>query len=448
VPRVVAYPDVDSTIATASDRSPAIERVLGFDDDAGQISFVDTHGLPGRIDFRLGSVVTATHATLHALTSGDGSTIYGVDPNGEVVRLTSDGDWTFKPPRPAHAVFPLRDGSLLVLGGRRDGSVLWRMRPPETRLVDSVGLPEINSDVATQTSDRIYVLSSDAALIGIATRGLRRGPAIGLRHSAAALVATPSGDRVYVALDSSRDVVVVDRYRDRLTTRIEMPGQPRDLRIDPLGRYLLVRSGKADSVWIVAVGTDQLMGTVRSAWRSDLPFVAADGALALVQGRDVVFVDGQTHRERGRAHDGAQDFWFAFQWTGFRPRAATLDQPVDFGRADSTDTAARPAPPTDTGKRVAGAPPPAAGAVPATPATADTAARGFVVSFAALLAEPRARELASQIKVRGQTARVVATQREGATIYRVLLGPYPTRDEAERIGRESGQTYWVYQGAP
>jgi cell division septation protein DedD len=78
----------------------------------------------------------------------------------------------------------------------------------------------------------------------------------------------------------------------------------------------------------------------------------------------------------------------------------------------------------------------------------DTAPRGFVVSFAALLSEQRARDLAAQIKVRGQAARVVGTQREGTTIYRVLLGPFPTRDEAERVGRESGQTYWVYEGTP
>jgi cell division septation protein DedD len=86
---------------------------------------------------------------------------------------------------------------------------------------------------------------------------------------------------------------------------------------------------------------------------------------------------------------------------------------------------------------------------PATPAIAvDTAPRGFVVSFAALLSEQRARELASQIRVRGQSARVAATQREGTTIYRVLLGPYPSREEADRVGRESGQTYWVYEGTP
>jgi len=29
-----------------------------------------------------------------------------------------------------------------------------------------------------------------------------------------------------------------------------------------------------------------------------------------------------------------------------------------------------------------------------------------------------------------------------------VLGPYPTREEAERIGRESKQSYWIYEGGP
>jgi hypothetical protein len=437
VPRVVAYPEIDSTIATASDPAPGIERVLGFDEDAGQISFVDARGLPGRIDFRLGDVSRASRAKLRDLSSADGSTIYGIDANGGVVRLTPEGDWTFKPPRPARMLFPVRDGSLLVLGGGGDDAVLWLLRPPEPRLVDSLDVGPVARTTGTQTGDRIYLLSGEDALVGVAVRGLRKGAAIPVEHHVVALVDTPSGDRLYVAVDSTQNVAVVDRYRDRITAHVDLPGQPRDLRIDPLGRYLLVRAAKGDSVWIVAVGTDRLIGTVRSAWRPDLPFVAADGAIALAQGADVVFVDGATQRERTRAIDGAADFWFAFQWTGFRARAADLDRPADFSNRDSTDSATRAlAPPADTAVRTAPR------LVPV-----DTAPRGFVVSFAALLSEQRARDLAAQIKVRGQSPRVVSTEREGTTIYRVLLGPFPTREEAERIGRESGQTYWVYEGS-
>ena len=439
VPRVVAYPQIDSTIATASDPAPSIDRILGFDEDAGQVSFVDSRGLPGRIDFRFGNVSRATRTKLRELRSADGSSIYGIDADGDVVRLTPEGDWSFKPPRPARIVFPVRDGTVLVVGGEGEHAVLWRLRPPETTVVDSLELGPVSKLTATQTGDRVYLVSGEDALVGIGTRVLRKGAEIRLDHNVAALVGTPSGDRLYVAIDSSREVAVIDRYRDRITARIELPDSPRDLRIDPLGRYLLVRASKGDSVWVVAVGTDRVIGSVRSAWRGDLPFVAPDGAIALAQGADVVFVDGETQRERNRVSGGASDFWFGFQWSGFRARSEVVDQPADTATRDSTDSASagRGGVASDTAARK-----------PAAPIAVDTTPRGFVVSFAALLSEQRARDLASQIHVRGQAARVVAAEREGTTIYRVILGPYSTRDEAERVGKESGQTYWIYEGTP
>jgi cell division septation protein DedD len=73
---------------------------------------------------------------------------------------------------------------------------------------------------------------------------------------------------------------------------------------------------------------------------------------------------------------------------------------------------------------------------------------GYTVSFAALLVADKARELAASIRVGNENARVVTGVRDGSTIYRVVLGPYPTREEAERIGRESKQSYWIYEGGP
>jgi cell division protein FtsN len=52
--------------------------------------------------------------------------------------------------------------------------------------------------------------------------------------------------------------------------------------------------------------------------------------------------------------------------------------------------------------------------------------------------------MAAQIRVKGEAAHVLSAPREGLAIYRVVLGPYATREEAERVGRESRQNYWVY----
>ena len=86
------------------------------------------------------------------------------------------------------------------------------------------------------------------------------------------------------------------------------------------------------------------------------------------------------------------------------------------------------------------------------PPPRDTAVRrppaGYTVSFAALLVADKARELAASIRVGSENARVVTAVRDGSTIYRVVLGPYSTREEAERVGRESRQSYWIYEGGP
>ena len=90
-------------------------------------------------------------------------------------------------------------------------------------------------------------------------------------------------------------------------------------------------------------------------------------------------------------------------------------------------------------------------AVPDTTAGADadsSEAKGFIVSFAGFLTEDRAKELAARIHIGGENARVVTSSRDGSTIYRVVLGPYLTKEEAERAGKESGLAYWVFEGLP
>jgi cell division protein FtsN len=70
------------------------------------------------------------------------------------------------------------------------------------------------------------------------------------------------------------------------------------------------------------------------------------------------------------------------------------------------------------------------------------------VQFAAALTEKLAHDVAALIKVDGMTPRISTTTRAGKTMYRVTLGPFQSRAEAERVGKASGQTYWIFEGAP
>ncbi|MBX6332712.1 MAG: SPOR domain-containing protein, partial [Gemmatimonadaceae bacterium] len=79
---------------------------------------------------------------------------------------------------------------------------------------------------------------------------------------------------------------------------------------------------------------------------------------------------------------------------------------------------------------------------------ASAAAGGFTVQFGALRSQQMAMDMARQITVDGAPPRVVATVRAGVTIFRVVIGPFATRAEAERVARTSGRSYWIYEGAP
>jgi cell division septation protein DedD len=437
--RVYAYPRLDTVVWTASS-APAPARVLAFDDEAGEIAYVDARGFPARVDFRQGGAATVSRAKLSAITSSDGSTIYAIGADGSVQRYAESGTWKWKPPLAARAIFPQNDGSLLVLAERKEGSVVWRLRPPSTDIVDSVILPRVDRTLRTQVGDRLY-LSAERELTGIRTRTMEKTPSITLDEPVELLAATPSGDRVFVVTRDGKSIQVVDRYRgEKVSGTIDLGRVISDLRIDPLGRYLLAHPDKADSAIVVALSNNRVVGAVPTDWRSDLPFVAPDGGIATAQGADVIIVDGETLRPMARARAGAADFWYAFRWTGFRPRDAALDKPVEF------------AGPSDSARAANDSTAPRADSTVVRPPTAHDStpkrSPGFTVSFAALLVPERARELAAQIRVGNENARVITAMRDGSAIYRVVLGPYPTREEAERVGRESKQSFWVYEGGP
>lgn len=135
-----------------------------------------------------------------------------------------------------------------------------------------------------------------------------------------------------------------------------------------------------------------------------------------------------------RVQGGADELWFSFWWTGFRPRAAALDQPVTFDSATTVVADSTTVMPVDSVQL-----PPVMDSV-ATPA-------GFTVSFFTLLSEQRAHTEAAAIRVGDETAHVETVVRNGIPMYRVILGPYPTCAEAQRAARAAGKSgAWIPEG--
>jgi cell division septation protein DedD len=451
VVRARTYPALDSVVWSSRASVSSVERVVAFDPNAGAVVALDARGAPVRVDLRLGEVSRQTTPKLTGLTSSDGWAIYGIASNGRVVRLTPAGDWTFKPPTAARDAIPQSDGSLLVLADSGESTHIWRLFPPDSVITDSAVVPRAQGAVRTQVGDRLY-FTVDSGLIGVNGRNLSPVPSVRLRRTARSVTTTPSGDRIYVATDSSNEVVVIDRYSEEIDARIRLPGSASELRMDPTGRYLLARPEQGDSVWVIDIGTDNLVGGVASGWRADLPTVAPDGALALLRGRDVVLVDGATLAARRTISAGASDTWYFITWNGFRPRAASLDEPVEFDKgAEPRDTTvenpfAEQPPAADT----VTLPPPSTGSIAPLERTRDSVVTApvFTVQFAALRSADAARRLLSELTIVGAQARVMPTRRNDVTIYRVVAGPFSSRADAERVARTSNKPYWIYDGAP
>jgi cell division septation protein DedD len=375
-----------------------------------------------------------------------------------VTRYTaSGGDWKFKPTVPVSALFPQEDGSLILAGVSARRILVWRVRPPGTELVDSISLEadgtasELAATLAVTGNtigERVFFAAHETVL-AVRARDLGKALDVSMGEPVRALASTPSGDRIFVALAGEERLKVVDRFEEAVVARVKLPGEARDLRMDPLGRVVLVRGG-ADTVWVVSVATDKVLGTVNSDWRQDLPLVLPDGQIAVAHGNDVVIAHNESFAETRTIKNGGRDFWQVLRWNGFRPRSASLDEPVRFrsgGVAASDSARASGTLASDSVARATASAPERTRDT--TAQVRDTAGpQMFTVQFAAALTERLARNAAALVKVEGMTPRISTATREGKTLYRVTLGPFSSRGEAERVGKASGRDYYVYEGVP
>jgi DNA-binding beta-propeller fold protein YncE len=91
--------------------------------------------------------------------------------------------------------------------------------------------------------------------------------ALSVSGGARAVAFSPSGHRLYVALQRG-DIRVLDRLSGEALETIELPGSARELRMHFYGQWLLARPETGDSVWVVDLTTNQVAGTVpsRGTW--------------------------------------------------------------------------------------------------------------------------------------------------------------------------------------
>jgi len=399
------------------ERLPSVQQIVGFDLDQVLAYAIDsTRGLEA-LDLATGTHRELTERVRGAVLGPEG-TLWVVDDKDGVVRIRHRLPQAtgVKLAASPVALYGTSDRQLISIEG---GDTARAVVIGESEAGISTVLPTTRT-AASPWGDLLAI--ADPAGIelwaprgGVETREVRMsGTPTSVRFSA-------SGHRLYVGREAS-GLGVIDRYGGSRLRDIDLPGPATALRVAPYGGWLLARATD-DSVWIVDLSTNRYVGTVTTSWERDLPTVVGDAALLVRKDGDVVALDlhGGDLKELGRLKGGARDLYLPVPWS---PEASRTQERI--AAADSQASAAKPT---------------------AVEAGVEPVERpgGIVYLQVSRSQNPAwAQELAGTIRDEGFPATVLQP-RAGEEAYRVVVGPYPSREAAESAGRRLGRPSFIFQ---
>ncbi|NIR44826.1 MAG: hypothetical protein GWN99_11000 [Gemmatimonadetes bacterium] len=332
---------------------------------------------------------------------------------GSLVSLRDAGDGR------AVAVVKGEAGTEIVTVGTEPDSVLAR------RAVESI------RDLAiTAWGTRLYYLTADetdSVVHALTLPGLQDAEDVRLPAPGYAIAFTPSGHRLYAATGDT--IRVFDRLRNRELPSVALPAPAVDLRFAITGATLLARLvGVQDSLAVLQVGVDSLLGVVPGAWGPDLPAVIPGGRLIARLGPELVLYDARDLSELARAEVGVDRRWFAVQWQPPRPR----QEPAHRRRAAIAERVVSSEEPGDEG----------AMAEEGEEGEEEGAPPGFYAVVSAARERTGVDNLVTWLRSVGYAGRVDRhVDPMGVTWYRAMVGPYDEREEAEEAARSLGARY-------
>jgi len=404
IPRLYRLPHLVEVPGVLRGRLPPVERVVGLDPESDFLFVATAKQELLAFDLGSGRVDTVATAIAQAALGPDG-TLYAVDAKRRVISLSRRTRFTWPQPltgvprelfgssdQRLVAVIPDNPPRLLIAGADQ---------PPAVREIAAGG------DVTATRWGDLVAVASDSGVAFYDPLGRRDPGFVRLADHPRALAFSPSGHRIYVARRGALGLAVLDRYERRELDGVALPGPAAALRLDPLGRWLLARPAMGDSAWIVDLPIKRHTGGIATTWQADLPAVSPDGVLLYRRGDAVVALRPDSLTETGHADRGAGDIWVLAAWS---PRG---------GAAASQASADAP---TDT-----------------------VGAEGPLYVQVSTSRNPDwSGRLAQDLARAGLAARVLPPQGPDDG-YRVVLGPYATRAQAEAIGRKLGRPFWIYQ---
>jgi hypothetical protein len=403
--RLYRSPGLDSAAWKLTERLPPVDRPIGADAEQGLVFVLDRKNNVVAVDLDNRRVRTFLENVRYATLGPDGA-LYAVDTASSVVQLVRRTPVRFRSKlqgKPAELYGTMNGALIARLAGNRPALEYLGSDQAPT----SIPLPA-GAVAPTFLGDQVAV-AADSAVIIYTPQDKSKSRIIRVEGDARAVLFSPSGHRLYVAR-AAAPLLILDRFDGTPLREIELPGPARGLRGDLYGSWLLVQPENGDSVWVIDVATGKYAGSTAARWSDDLPAVAAPHTLLVRRGPDLVALDlaSSGFTEVGRVTGGAADFWLPLAW--HPPQEDQIQM-----EADTSDLA-----------------------------EADSAGRRPTVYLQVSSSQNPtwATELSEKLRAAGLPASVL-TPRRAEEAYRVVLGPYATREQAEETGRKLGMPSFI-----
>jgi hypothetical protein len=403
VARLYRVPSLDSAAWKPADGLPPVERAIGADAEQGLVFILDKKNNVVALDLETRRVRTYLENVRYATLGPDGA-LYTVDTGSTVTQLVRRTPVRFR---------SKLQGKPAALHGTMDGALLAEL-PGKSPALEYLGpdqaptsIPLPDGEVAATFLGDLVAVAADTAVVLYTPQNKSKPKSIPVEGDARAALFSPSGHRLYIAR-AAAPLMVYDRFELSKLREIELPGPARSLRGDMYGNWLLVQPERGDSVWVIDVGTGKYLGATAARWTEDLPAVAPPHTLLVRRGTTLTALDlSNGFTEMGRIEGGASDMWLPLAWNPAQDNEIPLP-------SDSSEMAA------DTGP-----------------------ARPTVYLQVSSSQNPNwANELSDKLRAAGLPASVLAPKRPQEP-FRVVLGPYATREQAEETGRKLGMPFFV-----
>ena len=403
VPRLYALPSLAEWSTPLRGKLADVEQLLGVDPEAAELFVRTSKRAVVALDLD-GDRIDTVATDVQIATLGPDGTLFAVDGKRRVITLSRRVRLTWPHPLegdPRDLFGAANERLVAMVGGESPSLIVVAADQPAAKRP----LPDNGNVTASRWGDLVAV-AGDSGVTLFDPLGRREPGFVRIADHPRALVFSPSGHRVYVGVRAGLGLAVIDRYALREIDGVALPMPAAALRLDPFGQWLLARPTVGDSAWVVDLSIKRLVGGFPTSWRADLPTVSPDGSLLLRRGSDVVAVRPDSLIVTGRVAGGASDLWVTTDWS---PRGARSATAASAAGADDSVSGEGP----------------------------------LYVQVSVSRNQTWSGQMAEQLIRAGLPAKVLppASADEG---FRVVLGPYRTRTEAEGIGKKLGRPYWIY----